>query len=206
VGLQIRSRQAEQMLLFGRNFFKHPRMLGSVIPSSRFLARRLLRHVDWRRAKVIVEYGPGVGTLTGSFLRRLPADGRLVAIEMNREFVAYLRERYPDPRLQVVHGSASDVVDALGHLDVGPADVVVSGIPYSTMTPQLRDDILRATCRALRPGGQLLIYQFTRAVRPDLQRVFGEVTQQFEPRNVLPAWIFTCTRPADPAGCDEPAQ
>ncbi|HEU4700445.1 MAG TPA: methyltransferase domain-containing protein [Gemmatimonadales bacterium] len=194
MGLRIASGQAEQMLLFGRNFFKHPRMLGSVIPSSRFLVRRLQRHVDWRRARVVVEFGPGVGTLTGTFLRHLAPDGRLVAIEMNREFVEYLTARHPDPRLSVVHGSASDVGPALARLGTGPADLVVSGIPYSTMTPALRDEILRATCHALRPGGQVLIYQFTRAVRSDLERVFGDVHQEFEPRNVLPAWIFTCTR------------
>jgi len=59
------------LLLFSRNFLKHPRMLGSVIPSSRFLVNRLLRQVDWSRARTIVEYGPGVGTITSHLLRRL---------------------------------------------------------------------------------------------------------------------------------------
>ena len=31
-----------QALLFARNFFRHPRMLGSIVPSSRFLIRELL--------------------------------------------------------------------------------------------------------------------------------------------------------------------
>ena len=56
---RVKSRR-KQLALFALNFFKHPRMLGSIIPSSRFLIERVLRQVDWKRARVIVEYGPGV--------------------------------------------------------------------------------------------------------------------------------------------------
>ena len=84
--------RSEQLLLFGRNFLKHPRMLGSVIPSSRFLVDRVLGQVDWPRAGTIVEYGPGVGTLTREILRRLGPEATLVAIETNGDFVSYLEE------------------------------------------------------------------------------------------------------------------
>ncbi|MDE2262321.1 MAG: methyltransferase, partial [Gammaproteobacteria bacterium] len=56
-------------LLFARNFFRHPRMLGSIVPSSRFLIRQLLAPIDWSAARVIVEYGPGVGCITAEILR-----------------------------------------------------------------------------------------------------------------------------------------
>ena len=36
----------------------------------------------------------------------------------------------------------------------------------------------------------MVVYQFTRSVVPDLRRVFGHVRQEFEPLNVLPAWVF----------------
>ena len=46
-------------------------MLGSVIPSSRFLVNDLMAQVDWDRARVVVEYGPGVGTITQHILKRM---------------------------------------------------------------------------------------------------------------------------------------
>jgi phospholipid N-methyltransferase len=61
----------EQWALFAKNFFQHPKMLGSLIPSSRFLIQRLLRQIDWDQAQVLVEYGPGVGTFTGEILRHM---------------------------------------------------------------------------------------------------------------------------------------
>ena len=58
------------VLLFARNFFRHPRMLGSIVPSSRFLIRELLGPVDWTRARVVVEYGPGVVGITDLALQQ----------------------------------------------------------------------------------------------------------------------------------------
>ena len=92
--------------LFARNFFRHPLMLGSIIPSSRFLIRELLKPVDWAQAKVIVEYGPGVGVITTEVLRQMRPDAVLIAIETNPDFVTYLRESIQDERLHVVQGSA----------------------------------------------------------------------------------------------------
>ena len=83
------------VLLFARNFFRHPRMLGSIVPSSRFLIKQLLEPINWGRARVIVEYGPGVGGITAELLRHMRSDATLIAIEMNPDFVAYLRDSLP---------------------------------------------------------------------------------------------------------------
>ena len=96
-----------ERLLFASNFLRHPNMLGSIIPSSRFLVDQVLEPIDWGRAAVIVEYGPGIGTFTAKILRRMRSDAQLVAIETNRDFVRLLQRTLPDPRLQVVHDSAA---------------------------------------------------------------------------------------------------
>ncbi len=70
------------------------------------------------------------------------------------------------------------------------ADCVISGIPFSTIPEPQREEILRSTHAALRPGGAFLVYQFSPRVLADLRRIFSRVTQSFEPLNVLPAQIF----------------
>jgi phospholipid N-methyltransferase len=185
------------LLLFSRNFLKHPRMLGSVIPSSRYLVNRLLRQVDWHRAGTIVEYGPGVGTITTHLLRRLGPDGRVVAIDTNRDFVRHLRRTLPDRRLHVVEGSAAEADSVLAERGLARADYVISGIPYTTMDPSVRDRILRTTHDVLHPDGMFLVYQFTRAVQPFLHEVFAQVHAEFEPRNIMPARLYYCRRHAE---------
>jgi phospholipid N-methyltransferase len=191
---QLQAARREERLLFARNFLQHPRMLGSLIPSSRFLVNRLLNKVDWARARTIVEYGPGVGTITSRILARMNPQARLVVFELNGDFVAYLLRSFPDRRLHVVHGSAETVKRELLRRKLAGADYIISGIPYTTMPARLRETIMRESRAALNPGGAVLVYQFTRSVLPYLHTHFRHVRQDFEPRNILPARLFYCTQ------------
>jgi phospholipid N-methyltransferase len=191
VSAQTASR-SEQILLFGRNFIKHPKMLGSLIPSSRFLVNKVLNEVDWARARVFLEYGPGVGTFTTEILRRMRPDAVVIALETNADFVRFLRGKIHDDRLHVVHGSAADADTALAKLNLTHADYILSGIPYTTIPAEVREVILRKTHSLLHPNGAFLVYQFTRTVLPYLQQVFGSIDQDFEPLNVMPARLFFC--------------
>src|SRR5262249_13962231 len=134
------------VLLFARNFFRHPRMLGSIVPSSRFLIKQLLEPINWGRARVIVEYGPGVGGITMEGLRRMRPDGALIAIEMIPDFVTYLQGAIGDARLKVVEGSAEQVDQILRRFGYTRADYIISGIPFSTIPAEVRERILRKTC------------------------------------------------------------
>jgi phospholipid N-methyltransferase len=169
-------------------------MIGSVVPSSRFLVERVLNQVDWARARVIVEYGPGVGTFTGEILKRMRPGTVLIAIEMNPDFVTVLSENFPHPGLRIVHGSAADVIRILARQGYSSADYIISGIPYTTLPEQTRIQVMRESRVALNPEGAMLVYQFTRAVLPYLRREFGSVREDFEPLNILPAQLFTCAK------------
>lgn len=182
-----------EALLFASNFLRHPNMLGSIIPSSRFLVDQVLEPIDWGRARVIVEYGPGVGTLTSQILRRMHSDTQLLAIETNRDFVRFLQRTLPDPRLHVVHDSAAEVHTILTGLALPAPRYIISGIPLGSMPDPVRTDIAVKSRAALEPGGAFLVYQFTARALPTLQRTFGHVRRGFERRNFPPAQLFVCT-------------
>jgi phospholipid N-methyltransferase len=185
-----------QRLLFALNFFRHPFMLGSIWPSSRYLVDEVLRPVDWQRALVIVEYGPGVGTITSEILRRMRPDAHLVVIETNEAFVKFLSTTFSDARLHIANTSAADVGQILQQLQLPLAQYVVSGIPLGSMPEALRVDIVAKTRAALAPGGQFLVYQFTSRVLPVLQRTFEDVSRSMEKRNIPPAHLFVCATDA----------
>ena len=182
-----------QTALFAKNFLQHPLMLGSFIPSSRFLIRTLLGELDFDRARVIVEYGPGVGTFTREILARMRPDAILVALETNREFVDFLQRSIPDPRLKVIHGSAAAVQGALKAHGARKADFVISGIPFSTLPAAEREAVLHATRAVLQPQGAFLVYQFSPMVLASLRQVFSQVRRGFQPLNMPPAQLFYCT-------------
>lgn len=191
--MERRASALAQTALFAKNFLQHPRMLGSFVPSSRFLIRTLLAELDFDRAKVIVEYGPGVGTFTHEILKRMRPYGVLLALETNQEFVNFLRQSTTDPRLHVVHGSAAQVQSALAALGTPHADFVISGIPFSTLPAAEREAVLHATHAVLQPHGAFLVYQFSPMVLASLRQVFSHVRRSFQPLNMPPAQIFYCT-------------
>jgi len=186
-----RSRIVE-MLLFAANFIRYPFMLGSVVPSSRFLVDQVLGRIDWQQARVIVEYGPGVGTFTREILRRMHRDARLVAIETNDDFVRFLRANLADTRLHVVCESAAQVQTILERLELPLASYIISGIPLGSMPESVQAEIVFSSRAALEPGGLFLVYQFTARVLPVLRRIFATVRRNFEQRNFPPAQLFVC--------------
>ena len=186
-----RSQFAEN-LLFAANFLRHPHMLGSIIPSSRFLVNQVLEPIDWERTDVIVEYGPGVGTFTAEILRRMRSDATLVVIETNSDFVRFLRRSLPDSRLHVVEDSAAEVQTILERLSLRQPRYIISGIPLGSMPEPVRADIVGKTRAALAPGGTFLVYQFTARVLPQLQNAFVSVRRSIERRNLPPAQLFMC--------------
>ena len=179
--------------LFARNFFKYPSMLGSVVPSSPFLVKHLMSQINWDRARVLVEFGPGVGTITREVLKRMQSDAVLLVIELNEEFVQYLNATLRDQRVRVVQGSASDVRRILAEHGLARADYIISSIPYSLLPETLRREIVAESRHALKAQGSLLVFQYNRTLLPYLKSSFSTVRLNFQLLNILPALIFHCT-------------
>ena len=187
-------RGANPQWQFLRGFLKHPVMVGSIIPSSRKLMDKMLGPVDWENTRLFVEYGPGVGTFTRPILERLPANATLVTIDTNPEFTRYLKESIDDPRLVAVTGSAADVEKILADRNLGSADYVLSGLPFSTLPPGVGDAIAEATGKVIRPGGAFLVYQFSPKVLHFIKPHFERIDRGFEWINVPPATLFWAWR------------
>ena len=193
-GSLTRAGRTSQLLLFALNFLKHPNKIGWFLPSSRFVVNEVLKQIDWNNARVIVEYGPGLGTFTEDILQRMRPDATLIAFETNEEFYKYLSRSLQDPRFHLLHESATEIGPALQRLGLPPADYVISGIPFKTMPEEVCGAIVRNTHAALRPKGEFLVYQLSTAVRPYLESVFGRVRQDFELLNIPPGRLFYCAR------------
>ena len=183
-----------QWSMFFRQFVKHPGMVGSIIPSSRALVDAMLDPVDWDRTRLFVEYGPGVGTFTRSILERMHPDATLLAIDLNADFVDYLGTAIPDPRLNVVHGSAADVGRFVAETGHRAADYILSGLPFSTLPPGVGESICRETRAALRPDGAFLVYQFSSHVATLLNSNFDQVKARTVWRNIPPCRLFEATK------------
>jgi len=185
--------QPDDRLAFLQGFLKKPQEVGSVIPSSRFLERKIVQLAGASTARVVVELGPGTGGTTRALLRAMPADAHLLAIEINPHFARILRE-HDDPRLIVHEGSAEDIAALRERYGLAPPDAVVSGIPFSTMEPALGRRIANAIFDALPSGGRFVAYQVRGRVHDVARPYFGRARVQVELRNIPPMRIYRWTK------------
>lgn len=176
--------------VFFRGFVKHPVMVGSIIPSSDRTVKKMLAPVDWDNTKLFVEYGPGVGTFCQPVLDRMRPDATLLVIDLNPDFIDYLRKTIRDSRFIAVHGSAADVNEIISQFGFQHADYVLSGLPFSTLPNNLGPVIADATAKAIRPGGAFLVYQFRARARDFMAPHFARIDSGFEALNILPCHLF----------------
>jgi len=181
-------------LAFFLEFLRYPLQIGSVTPSSHFLEQRLLKTADVRSAHTIVELGPGTGGTTQSILRAISPQARLLGIEINPHFHRLLR-RIEDRRLIAHLGNACDLQDILTHYGLGAPDVIISGIPFSTMTRTSGSKILATVASQLAGNGRFVAYQASDRVM-DLCRPFlGNGSQELELRNIPPMRVYRWEKP-----------
>ena len=176
--------------MFLQGFFKHPVMVGSVVPSSDKLIRKMLAPVDWANCKLFVEYGPGVGTFCRPILERMAPDATLIAIDTNPDFIRYLDHTISDSRFVAVAGSAADVERIVADHGHDKADYLLSGLPFSTLPPGVGPAIAAATHRVMRPGGAFLVYQFSPKVKDFLVPHWARIDHDMEWWNVPPAQLY----------------
>ena len=179
-----------QWVVFFRGFMDEPRMVGSIIPSSRFTVEKMLAPVDWQACDLFVEYGPGVGTFCRPVLDRLRRDGTLIVIDTNPLYIDYLKHTIGDSRFHAVLGSAEEVEEVIRAHGFEHADYVLSGLPFSTLPAGVGPAIVAATYRVLKPGGAFLVYQFSARARDYMARHFRQIDSGFEALNILPCRLF----------------
>jgi|SRR5581483_3930735 len=190
--------------LFLKESLRSIRSTASVVPSSRYLTAALCEHIDFHRARVLVEFGPGTGAVTNGILNRMRPDAVLFAIDMNPSFIDHLKRTCGDGRLRAVHGSAGDMDRIVG--DAGEVDAVVSSLGLTSMPQTLRTEIYGQVKDGLRPGGVLTQYQYLTSqagckVRRSefdehrfLESYFDSVTFKWVFMNFPPACVFTCRK------------
>lgn len=184
IGYQVNGR-----LVFIREFLKHPLQVGSIIPSSRFLERRVVAAAEVASANVVVELGSGTGGTTSAILRTMPRHAKLLSIEINPRFHAFV-SGIEDDRLIAYLGSAHDLEEIVSKYALDPPDAIISGIPFSTMSRSAGSRILKMVSSLLARNGHFVAYQVSNRVATLSQPFMEKGRTTIEILNMPPMRVF----------------
>jgi len=185
---QVRPRRNDGLVFF-QSFLRRPRQVASLVPSSRFLERRVAHLATVSAAQTVVELGPGTGGTTRALLAAMPPQASLLSIEINPDFISALRA-IDDDRLTVHQGSAERLPEVLRQYALDSADAVVSGIPFSLLRSDSRRRVVEAIWSALTPGGRFVAYQICGRIQAVAKPWFGPARVAVEFRNFPPLRIY----------------
>ena len=180
--------------LFFRQWLRSPKSMGSIIPSSRFLAEAVAREVAWQPGQYVVELGGGTGAITQGLIDRdIPRD-RLVIIELDTALHGFLKERFEG--CHVIQGDATRLDEILARLPSGEVGTVISGLPMVGMPESFQQAIIEQGFKVVRKGGFMLQYSYS-PIPPIPAKKFGILAKvaRFVALNVPPAFVWKYTRP-----------
>ncbi len=193
-GAQGTQRQIANASLFFRRWLANPLQMGSIIPSSPSLCRRIAAHVRRKEDEVVVELGAGTGVISKALLAAGVPPEKLVVVEIVRDMAEHLRQVLPG--VNVIQGDAFDLARALPERLHGKVGTAICGIPLVMLPTEQQRRFVDAV-ESVAPGRGFLLYTYC-ITSPLPYGALGLTAKReaWTPRNFPPAsvWRYTPAR------------
>lgn len=184
-------RRVSATSLFFRRFVDSPRQIGSIVPSSPFLVRKMLDRVDWDKVRHVAELGAGTAVFTRSIVSRADPTSSILVFELD----PHLRRFIPKATNLKIYTDARDLRKVLKENGIKKLDCIISSLPFKILLPKVRDEILNAVKESLRSDGIFITYQYSSSMKPHFRKHFLSVKSSFVFLNIPPALVYECCKP-----------
>ncbi len=143
--------------LFFRRWLANPLQMGSIVPSSPALCKRIVAQTHYADDEIVIELGAGTGVISQALLDGGLPPERLFVVEIVPDMAAHLRTALPG--VQVVEGDARLLPKLIPEKFHGKVGTVVVGIPLVLLpVPEQRRFI--DAIEAVAPGVGFILYSY----------------------------------------------
>ena len=170
--------------------------VGSVMPSSKGLALKMVKGVDFEKAKVIVELGPGTGAITKYIVPKLKPDTKLISIEINEVFVKQLNEDYPQENVEFICDSVENIPEILKERGIEEVDAYISSLPISIFPKEMTAKLTQDMIDTIADDGRYVQYQYSLHKRKWIEANWQVLGKAITVLNVPPSIVYTCKKKA----------
>ena len=179
---------------FIKEFWKDKKMIGSMVPSSKYLAAKMLDHIPFKNKKLIIELGPGTGIFTEKIIQKLDVTTQLIVLELNSEFYQELKAKICHTNVHIKEASADKIGEIMLELGFEKADIIISSLPLANFSAKLRNSILEVVKESLNENGSFIQFQYSLNAYKNLKKLFPVVKLNFTALNFPPAFVYTCSK------------
>jgi phosphatidylethanolamine/phosphatidyl-N-methylethanolamine N-methyltransferase len=181
-------RRVAHPLLFLKSWLAHPLRMGSVVPSSKALCRRVVREAWPAPGRAVLELGAGTGVISRALLAAGLAPERLIVVEIEPDMARHLREQFPG--VTVIEGDARELPSLLPERWQGRIGSVVCGIPL-VLLPQPEQRRFIDAIHAVAPGRGFLHYSYCiTSPLPAQRHGLTARREAWTPMNLPPASVW----------------
>ncbi|OAB46463.1 class I SAM-dependent methyltransferase [Paenibacillus antarcticus] len=188
--LNIQSKVQEKILFISR-FIHSPGQIGSVTPSSRYLARKMIDAVPWDQVHAVAELGAGTGAITKYIQAAVREGAKVVLFEKDPYLQKKLQHEFPK---FTCYTDGCELQSVLEQEDLVQLECVISGLPFYNFPKPLRDRLIEQIRLSLNPGGLFVAFQYSLQMKQQLSDNFEIKEILFVPMNVPPAFIYVCQK------------
>ncbi|PZE20276.1 class I SAM-dependent methyltransferase [Paenibacillus xerothermodurans] len=181
----------QEKLVFLNKFFRSPRQVGSITPSSKYLARAMVNSIPWERTQTAAELGAGTGAITEHIKTSAAGRAQILLFETEASLREQLARRYPEFSC---HADACRIQSAMAQLGIAHLDAILSGLPFFNLPQTTRAELMQHIARSLKPGGHFVAFQYSLQMKPQLAELFDIEAIHFVPLNVPPAFVYVCRK------------
>lgn len=144
-------------LRFLRDVARNPIQMGAIAPSSRQLARAMVRAAQIQPGQVVVELGAGSGSFTREILKCHP-DNPLTVFELSQDLAAGLRRDFP--RAKVIAASVEELPKFAAAFGLERIDRIISGLPWALWSEARQVALFDTLSQHLAPGARFVTFHY----------------------------------------------
>nr|WP_141501808.1 methyltransferase domain-containing protein [Paenibacillus luteus] len=176
---------------FMQSFIQQPKQVGSIVPSSRFLAGKMVNAISWDKVRTVAELGSGTGAITGAIEKHSLKNTKVFLFEMDETMRRNLKKDYPHFNC---HPNACQLVEIINGDGIEQLDCIISGLPFFNFKQDIREILLDQVYQALKPGGLFVAFQYSLQMKKRLSDKFVVENIGLVPFNFPPAFVYTCRK------------
>lgn len=142
------------MLKFTKQYLLNLKCVGSIVPSSKYLAKKMIEGIPQEKYYKILEVGGGTGAITKFIINDLNKSNEIYVSELNPLFCDILEKKF-EKKINIIKG------DILEYKPINREfDYIICSLPFNSLNFEITKKIYDHLFKLLKNNGNLIIFEY----------------------------------------------